>query len=55
MINYIYFIVKDGKIRGVVEIVKDVIKFEWLIRENMNKKGNIIYIFDSIFGISLVI
>ncbi len=51
-INHTYPIVQDGKIRGAVEIAKDVTKLERLIRENMNKKGSTTYTFDSILGTS---
>lgn len=51
-INHTYPIVQDGKIKGAVEIAKDVTKLERLIRENMNKKGSTTYTFDSILGTS---
>ncbi|QJC98395.1 arginine utilization regulatory protein RocR [Bacillus mojavensis] len=51
-INHTYPIVQDGEIKGAVEIAKDVTKLERLIRENMNKKGNATYTFDSILGTS---
>ncbi|MEC1732386.1 arginine utilization regulatory protein RocR [Bacillus mojavensis] len=51
-INHTYPIVQDGNIKGAVEIAKDVTKLERLIRENMNKKGNATYTFDSILGTS---
>ncbi|PAY14867.1 arginine utilization regulatory protein RocR [Bacillus sp. 7705b] len=51
-INHTYPIVQDGNIKGAVEIAKDVTKLERLIRENMHKKGNATYTFDSILGTS---
>ncbi|WP_286059200.1 arginine utilization regulatory protein RocR [Bacillus mojavensis] len=51
-INHTYPIIQDGEIKGAVEIAKDVTKLERLIRENMNKKGNATYTFDSILGTS---
>ncbi|WNS74762.1 sigma 54-interacting transcriptional regulator [Bacillus sp. DTU_2020_1000418_1_SI_GHA_SEK_038] len=47
------FPVSDGGVRiGAMEIARDVTKLEKLIRENMNKKGNTRYTFDSIIGSS---
>src|SRR5690606_5856806 len=49
-INHTFPIIEDGKIIGAIEIARDVTKLEKLIRENMNKKGNTRYTFDSIIG-----
>ncbi|KAB2334698.1 PAS domain S-box protein [Cytobacillus depressus] len=47
------FPIHEGGVRiGAMEIARDVTKLEKLIRENMNKKGNTRYTFDSIIGSS---
>ncbi len=46
---------EDGIRIGAIEIARDVTKLEKLIRENMNKKGNTRYTFDSIIGSSFEI
>ncbi|WP_139116773.1 sigma 54-interacting transcriptional regulator, partial [Paenibacillus polymyxa] len=48
-------IVQNGEIKGAVEIAKDVTKLERLIRENMHRKEQNSYTFDSILGNSPVI
>lgn len=48
--------IEEGGVRiGAIEIARDVTKLEKLIRENMNKKGNTRYTFDSIIGSSFEI
>ncbi|MDQ0220204.1 PAS domain S-box protein [Peribacillus cavernae] len=54
-INNTFPIIEDGQIKGAVEIAKDVTKLERLIRDNINRKGNTKYTFDSIIGESLSI
>jgi arginine utilization regulatory protein len=54
-INNTFPIIEDGRIKGAVEIAKDVTKLERLIRENINRKGDTRYTFDSIIGRSLSI
>ena len=54
-INNSFPIVENGVIKGAVEISNDVTKLERLIRDNMNRKGNTKFTFDSIIGDSLVI
>lgn len=49
-INNTFPIIEEGKIIGAIEIARDITKLEKLIRENMNKKGNTRYTFDSIIG-----
>ncbi|MCY8972146.1 sigma-54-dependent Fis family transcriptional regulator [Bacillus atrophaeus] len=49
-INHTFPIVKDGEIKGAVEIAKDVTRLERLIRENMHRKEQNSYTFDSILG-----
>ncbi|MBY0124301.1 sigma-54-dependent Fis family transcriptional regulator [Bacillus sp. S/N-304-OC-R1] len=51
-INNTFPITEDGVRIGAMEIARDVTKLEKLIRENMNKKGNTRYNFDSIIGSS---
>lgn len=46
---------EDGVRIGAIEIARDVTKLEKLIRENINKKGNTRYTFDSIIGRSFEI
>ncbi|WP_412059383.1 MULTISPECIES: sigma-54 interaction domain-containing protein [Bacillus amyloliquefaciens group] len=54
-INHTFPIVHNGEIKGAVEIAKDVTKLERLIRENMHRKEQNSYTFDSILGNSPVI
>ncbi|MBL3614018.1 sigma 54-interacting transcriptional regulator, partial [Bacillus sp. RHFS18] len=54
-INHTFPIVQNGEIKGAVEIAKDVTKLERLIRENMHRKEQNSYTFDSILGNSPVI
>ncbi|RBW69220.1 sigma-54 interaction domain-containing protein [Bacillus taeanensis] len=54
-INHTYPIIKEKQIIGAIEIAKDVTKLERLIRENMNKRGNTRFTFDSIIGKSFPI
>ncbi|XLG16528.1 Arginine utilization regulatory protein RocR [Bacillus velezensis] len=54
-INHTFPIVQNGEIKGAVEIAKDVTKLERLIRENMHRKEQNSYTFDSILGNSSVI
>lgn len=54
-INNTFPIVENGVIKGAVEISNDVTKLERLIRDNMNRKGNTTFTFDSIIGDSLAI
>lgn len=54
-INNTIPIEEDGVRIGAIEIARDVTKLEKLIRENMNKKGNTRYTFDSIIGSSFEI
>ncbi|WP_414635147.1 sigma-54 interaction domain-containing protein [Bacillus sp. NTK071] len=49
-INNTFPILKNGVIKGAVEISNDVTKIERLIRDNMNRKGNTKFTFDSIIG-----
>lgn len=49
-INNTFPILENGKIRGAVEIANDITKLERLIRENIHRKGNTKYTFDSIIG-----
>jgi arginine utilization regulatory protein len=49
-INNTFPIIEDGKIKGAVEIAKDVTKLERLIKNNMKRKGNTRFTFDSIIG-----
>ncbi|MCF6092933.1 sigma-54-dependent Fis family transcriptional regulator [Microaerobacter geothermalis] len=49
-VNDTFPIIEEGKIVGAIEIARDVTKLERLIRENMLKKGNAKYTFDSIIG-----
>ncbi|MEH7123721.1 sigma 54-interacting transcriptional regulator [Bacillus sp. JJ1503] len=51
-INNTFPVSEEGVRIGAMEIARDVTKLEKLIRENMNKKGNTRYTFDSIIGIS---
>ncbi|MDA7026452.1 sigma-54-dependent Fis family transcriptional regulator [Bacillus sp. CLL-7-23] len=54
-VNHTFPILKNGDIKGAVEIAKDVTKLERLIKENMNKTENTKYTFDSLIGNSPVI
>ncbi len=54
-INNSFPILENGTIKGAVEISNDVTKLERLIRDNMNRKGNTRFTFDSIIGNSLAI
>ena len=54
-INNSFPIIENGYIKGAVEISNDVTKLERLIRDNMNRKGNTRFTFDSIIGDSLAI
>jgi len=54
-INHTFPIYDGKKLIGAIEIAKDVTKLERLIRENMEKKGNTRYTFDSIIGSSSAI
>ncbi|TYR79548.1 sigma-54-dependent transcriptional regulator [Priestia megaterium] len=54
-INNTFPIFKEGQIKGAVEIAKDVTKLERLIRENVKRKGNTRFTFDSIIGKSTAI
>lgn len=54
-INHTFPIYENRKIIGAIEMAKDVTKFERLIRENMDRKGNTRYTFDSIIGSSSAI
>ena len=49
-INHSFPILENGYIKGAVEISNDVTKLERLIRDNMNRKGNTRFTFDSIIG-----
>ncbi|KML39085.1 MULTISPECIES: sigma-54 interaction domain-containing protein [Bacillaceae] len=51
-INNTFPIMEDGEQIGAMEIARDVTKLEKLIRENMNKRGDTRYTFDSIIGSS---
>jgi len=51
-INNTIPIIDNGVCIGAMEIARDVTKLEKLIRENMNKKGDTRYTFDSIIGSS---
>ncbi|MBS4190740.1 sigma 54-interacting transcriptional regulator [Bacillus sp. FJAT-49705] len=51
-INNTFPIIEDRVCIGAMEIARDVTKLEKLIRENMNKKGDTRYTFDSIIGSS---
>ncbi|KKB73632.1 MULTISPECIES: sigma-54 interaction domain-containing protein [Bacillus] len=51
-VNHTFPILKDGNIKGAIEIAKDVTKLERLIRDNMNKTENAKYTFDSLIGAS---
>ncbi|KON86527.1 ATPase AAA [Sporosarcina globispora] len=51
-INNTFPIIEDGNQIGAMEIARDVTKLEKLIRENMNKRGDTRYTFDSIIGSS---
>ncbi|MBU8880727.1 sigma 54-interacting transcriptional regulator [Bacillus sp. FJAT-29790] len=51
-INNTFPITEDGVRIGAMEIARDVTKLEKLIRENMNKKGDTRFTFDSIIGSS---
>lgn len=51
-INDTFPIEENGVRIGAIEIARDVTKLEKLIRENMNKKGDTRYTFDSIIGSS---
>lgn len=51
-INNTIPITENGIRIGAMEIARDVTKLEKLIRENMNKKGDTRYTFDSIIGSS---
>ncbi|MFO1445377.1 sigma 54-interacting transcriptional regulator [Bacillus sp. Bva_UNVM-123] len=51
-INNTFPIIEDGVRIGAMEIARDVTKIEKLIRENMNKKSDTRYTFDSIIGTS---
>lgn len=49
-INNTFPLIEDGKLQGAVEMAKDVTKLERLIKENINRKGNTRFTFDSIIG-----
>lgn len=49
-VNHTFPILKNGNIKGAIEIAKDVTKLERLIRDNMNKTENAKYTFDSLIG-----
>lgn len=51
-INNTFPIIEDRVQIGAMEIARDVTKLEKLIRENMNKRGDTRYTFDSIIGSS---
>ncbi|MFC0414374.1 sigma-54 interaction domain-containing protein [Cytobacillus solani] len=51
-INNTFPIIEEGLRIGAIEIARDVTKLEKLIRENMNKKSDTRYTFDSIIGSS---
>ncbi|MDN4075041.1 sigma-54 interaction domain-containing protein [Fictibacillus terranigra] len=51
-INNTFPVIKDGEITGAVEIAKDVTKLERLIRQNISRRGNARYTFESIIGSS---
>lgn len=51
-INNTFPIIDNGKQIGAVEIARDVTKYERLLRENLLKKGNTRYTFESIIGSS---
>lgn len=51
-INNTFPIMENGEQIGAMEIARDVTKLEKLIRENMNKRGDTRYTFDSIIGSS---
>ncbi|MFT4415547.1 sigma-54 interaction domain-containing protein [Fredinandcohnia humi] len=54
-VNHTIPILKDGSLIGAMEIARDVTKLEKLIRENMNKRNDTRYTFDSIIGSSTAI
>ncbi|PLR67534.1 MULTISPECIES: sigma-54 interaction domain-containing protein [Bacillaceae] len=54
-INNTFPIKDQGKIIGAVEIAKDITKLERLIKDNIKRKGNTKYTFESIIGESLSI
>lgn len=51
-INNTFPIIENGVQIGAIEIARDVTKLEKLIRENMNKRSDTRYTFDSIIGSS---
>lgn len=51
-INNTFPIMENDEQIGAMEIARDVTKLEKLIRENMNKRGDTRYTFDSIIGSS---
>ncbi|GLB59631.1 sigma-54 interaction domain-containing protein [Cytobacillus sp. NCCP-133] len=51
-INNTFPLMEEEKQIGAMEIARDVTKLEKLIRENMNKRGDTRYTFDSIIGSS---
>ncbi|MFC4766460.1 sigma-54 interaction domain-containing protein [Effusibacillus consociatus] len=52
-VNNTFPILYENKIIGAIEIAKDVTKMERMIRENILKKGDTRFTFDSIIGNSL--
>jgi arginine utilization regulatory protein len=51
-INNTFPIINNGIHIGAVEIARDVTKYERLLRENLQKKGNTTFTFESIIGSS---
>jgi arginine utilization regulatory protein len=51
-INDTFPIINEDRIIGAIEIARDVTKLEKLIRQNIHKKGDTKYTFDSIIGSS---
>lgn len=52
-INKTFPIMEGGKCIGAIEIANDVTNVERMINDNLNKKGNTRFTFDSIIGTSL--
>ncbi|WP_051330984.1 sigma-54 interaction domain-containing protein [Aneurinibacillus terranovensis] len=49
-VNHTFPIIENGEILGAIEIANDITKMEHMMRENILKKGDTRYTFDSIIG-----